>query len=443
MKGRRWPGSRNACARGPQLPPPAPKCSLADKRRRVPRRTMRVLRLGSNAAVTPNWRMTVSSRKALPICFTLAAIANAVFPSSGFSQDRQRAASSRESTTVVACVARSADYVRATTAAADTGQLLLTDVRSGTPTHNLTGVREQDLMPYLGQRVEITGTIERARTTPVLTTAEGAVTGSVNSERPPAAGVTPEGAAAHEPSDALAATVPAGRVAEPTRISDPAYLVAVLPAMNAASFRRVAGACAPPPADRAPNAAAGERRAGQTPAATALPQQARSADRIDRITARGCLVRQTAGGTALTPQASPTDVLVLANASLIAAPLDAARGAVPGSAPADAGSGTVPPAAGTSGQAPVDAGTVSYTLSLASGNTRELMEHVGDRIEVTGTLEASSQSDTSDRRAVQQEAPAAAGPGRVQVAPVEVAHVSTPARRIAVTTFRAVGGACN
>jgi hypothetical protein len=386
--------------------------------------------------------MTVSSREAARICPTLLLIAFAGFPSSAPGQDR-RSASSPAPTTVVACVGRSADYVRTTTAPAGAPQFLLTDVRSGVPTHNLTGVREQDLMPYVGQRVEITGTIERARTTPVLTTAEGAVAGSVNSEQPPAAGVTPEGAAAHEPADALAATVPTGRVTEPTRVSDPAYLVAVLPALNATAFRRVAGTCAAPPADRPAQAAANDRLTGQRPAVTALPQQQRQAERVEPVTARGCLVRQTPGGTALTPQGSPADVFVLADASLVTSQVEAPRrGAVPGSAPANAGSGTVPPAAGTSGQAPVDAGTVSFTLSLASGNTRELVQHVGDRVEVTGTLEASARSESGDRPSVGQD-PGAGGRGRVQVAPIEVAHVSTPARRILVTMVRPVGGACN
>ena len=368
----------------------------------------------------------------------VAAIALAGLSSSGFAQDRRAAPAARESTTIVACVARSADYVRAATAAAGGPQFLLADVRSGTPTHNLTGLREQELLPYVGQRVEITGTLERARTTPVLTTAEGAVTGSVNTELPPAAGVTPEGAGAHEPSDAVTATVPAGRVAEPARVSDPDYLVATLPGLNATSFRRVDGTCPPLKADRS-STEASSRAAEQRPPTSVPPPQASRADRLERVMARGCLVRQTAGGTALTPQSSPADVLVLANASLVAAPADPSRGAVPGSAPADAGSGTVAGAAGTRGQAPVDAATMAFTLSVASGDTRELLQHVGDRVEVTGTLEPGS-SDRAGERPVPQEQPAA---GRVQVAPVEVAHVSTPARRILVTTFRALGGACN
>ena len=378
------------------------------------------------------------------IRFCVAGIALAGLSSSGFAQDRRPAASSRESTTVVGCVARSADYVRTTAAADGAAQLLLTDVRSGTPTYNVTGRREQELMSLVGQRVEITGTLERARTTPVVTTAEGAVTGSVNSERPPAAGVTPDGAAAHEPSDALAATVPTGRVSTPARVSDSAYLVATLPGLNAASLRRVAGACPPPPEDRSQPAAATATAGEQRPISPAPLQQPARAERLEPITARGCLVRQTPGGTALTPQSSPADVLVLANASLIAAPATVTRGAVPGSTPGDSGSGTVPAAAATSGQAPVDAGTMAFTLSLASGDMRELVQkHVGDRVEVTGMLVASSGNETASQGSRAAPPVDAAGAGRVQVAPVEVAHVSTPARGIAVTAIRALGGACN
>jgi hypothetical protein len=387
--------------------------------------------------------MTVRFSVSASIRFCVAGIALAALPSAGLAQDRRAAASSPESMTVVGCVARSADYVRTTAPADGAAQLLLTDVRSGSPTYNVTGLREQELMSLVGQRVEITGTLERARTTPVVTTAEGAVTGSVNSERPPAAGVTPDGAAAHEPSDALAATVPTGRVSTPARVSDSAYLVATLPGLNAASLRRVAGACPPPPAVGSQPAAATASPGEQRPVSPAPSQQRARAERLEPITARGCLVRQTPGGTALTPQSSPSDVLVLADASLLAAPVNGARGAVPGSTPGDSGSGTVPAPAATGGQAPVDAGTAAFTLFLSSADVRELVQqHVGDRVEVTGMLVASAGNETADPRRIAAQ-PEAAGAGRVQVAPVEVAHVSTPARGIAVTAVRPLGGACN
>jgi hypothetical protein len=374
-----------------------------------------------------------------------AALIAVVSHSDGYAQDRGETASRGPVTTVV-CVARHADYVRSTvpaSAASSGPQLLLTDVRSGTPIYNLTGVREAELTPRIGQRVEITGTVERARTTPVLTTAEGSVTGSVNTERPPAAGLTPDGAAAHEPSDALSSTVRTGTLSEPSKISDPAYLVAVLPGLNAASFRPVSGSCATPP-DRVESTAAARRDEQAPAAAAATARRPSDSSAAALVTARGCLVRQTAGGTALTPQSSPADVLVLTNATL-PQPDPARSGAVPGSAPADAGSGTVPGAAGTTGKAPVDLTTLSFVLEVPASQRTEMTEHVGDRVEVTGTLDTAAGAGADGRRDAPQATAGAVSPapGRVQVAPIETAHVSAPVRRIVVSAFRTLGGACN
>jgi hypothetical protein len=370
-------------------------------------------------------------------------IVPAVTATAAFAQNR-RGTSAGEQITVVACVARQADYVRASVpASGSTGpQLLLTDTRSGTPRHTVMGLREAELLEHVGHRVEIRGTVERARTTAVTTTAEGVVTGSVNNGRAPAAGITPEGAAAHEPADALAATVPTGRVTQPTRTSDPDYLVASLPGLNATSFHRVAGAC-PPPAEQSPITTADTSPSTQTPAArgVSLAQGSRAGATDDIVVARGCLVRQTPGGTALTPQSSPVDAFVLSKASLVRQQEVAARGAVPGVAPADAGSGTVPNAAGTTGVAPVDVATQSFRLDVSSEELQPLTEHVGDRVEVTGVLAPASPEGAAARR--RDEGARVTEPGRVQVAPIEVGHVTTPVRRIAVTAFRALGGACN
>jgi hypothetical protein len=359
-----------------------------------------------------------------------------------FAQNR-RDAGAGDRVAVVACVARQADYVRASIpASAPPGsQVVLTDTRSGTPTYSARGLREAELLAHVGYRVEISGTVERARTTPVVTTAEGTVTGSVNNERSPAAGVTPDGAAAHEAADALSATVPTGRVAEPPRTSDPSYAVAALPGLNVTSFRRVAGGC-PRRTDQTP-VATGDRN---TPSATPAARDASSSQQTnatDVVIARGCLVRQTAGGTALTPQSSPADAFVLSNAALVRPQEVAARGAVPGAAPADAGTGTVPGAAGTSGAAPVDSATQSFRLDVSSNERQRLTEHIGDRVEVTGVLAPAAPEGTAVRGG--QDAARGARPeaGRVQAAPIEVAHVSTPVRRITVSAFRALGGACN
>jgi hypothetical protein len=358
---------------------------------------------------------------------------------------QERAAAARgESRTVVACVALESDYVRPNAAAAGSASaattttgLVLTDVASGRPLLNVSGLREAELARHVGSRVEITGTVEPPRTTPVVATAEGNVTGSVASERPPAAGVTPDGAAAHEPSDALAASVATRRVAEPDGVADPSYLLGLLPGLRAATFRPVDGACV------SAAAAAARVRAQATPAvqppgaSVPRPPQLAQNTGVERVTARGCLVRQTAGGTALTPQQGSADALVLADATLLSARTSDARGAVPGSGPTDADSGTLPRAAATTGQAPVDAATTSFQLVLSEAQRSELAPRVGERLEVVGELEK-----VSEARGDARVAPPQPGPGRVQVAPVEVAHVSTPTRRLTISSFRLVGGTC-
>ncbi len=343
--------------------------------------------------------------------------------------------------TVTACVALEADYVRGTVpdAPGTSGPaLVLTDVSSGRPLLNVTGVRESDLARYVGRRVEVTGAVEPPRTTPVVATVDGSVTGSVAGERPAPAGVTPEGAAAHEPSDALPGTVATRAVAEPSRVTDPAYLLGLLPGLRATAFRPVEGRCV-----RANEGGAGVRAQGASPAQAAAgsplpsPPSVRE-DSMARVTVRGCLVRQTAGGTALTAQAGSTDALVLSDASYIVEPGGGARGAVPGSSPSDAGSGTVPDTAATAGQAPVDAATVSFHLVMTEAQRTGIAPRVGERVEITGRLD----QEGAPAAAARATEPSLPGPGRVQVAPVEVAHVSTPARRLTVASMRPVGGTC-
>lgn len=343
--------------------------------------------------------------------------------------------------TVTACVALEADYVRGTVAdvpGTPGPALVLTDVASGRPLLNVTGVRESDLARHVGRRVEVTGAVEPPRTTPVVATVEGNVTGSVAGERPAPAGVTPEGAAAHEPSDALPGSVATRTVAEPSRVTDPAYLLGLLPGLRASAFRPVEGPCV-----RAAEGGARVRAQGASPAQTAVASPLPSpppvrASTVERVTVRGCLVRQTAGGTALTAQAGSTDALVLSDASYVVTPGGGARGAVPGSSPSDAGSGTVPDVAATAGQAPVDAATVSFQLVMTEAQRTEIAPRVGERIEITGQLDQEGGSAAAAR----SPQPAQPGPGRVQVAPVEVAHVSTPARRLTVASMRLVGGTC-
>jgi hypothetical protein len=351
----------------------------------------------------------------------------------GFAQDRRTAApGGSDPVTIVACVVREADYVRSTApeaSGATAPQLLLANAQSGTPTYSLTGVREAELTQQVGQRVEISGTVEPARTTPVLTTADGTRTGSVKAETVGAAGVTPDGAAAHEPSDAVATTVQAGKVTEPAnKAGDPAYQVATLPRLNATSFRRVAGTCATPPKETTASVApAGTQVAPASTSSSPSPVS-------QAITARGCLVRQTQDGTALTAQSTAIDSLVLTKASMSDSRPGAVISAVPGSAPSGNGSGTVPNAVATTGAAPVDNGSLAFRLA-AAGKIAELTQHVGERVEVVGTIQ-------EEPRPV-AEAAGAATTGRAQPAASNVAHPSAPAKVITVTTFRALGGSCN
>ena len=350
-----------------------------------------------------------------------AALVTALFANTtdAAAQARETASGNPE-ITAIACVWPETDITRTSDAStAPSGQLLLVDVASGVPTYSVTGVREAGLVPYVGRRVEVTGTIERARTTPVLTTADGARAGAVTTEAG-AAGVTPDGASAHEPADALTAGVRTAAVDNPAlRAVDPATRVAVLPRLNASAFRAVEGMCPPPPRPATQAIAA---TAGNGPAPGAPLAQARqsAAPRMQQLTIRGCLARQTATGTALTPQRDTRDRLVLTNAvSTDLQPQDV-RGAVPGSSPGGSGSGTVPQPAATSGGASSAATPVTYVVVTPAASMRELTQYVGERVEITGT--------TGDA-----DAPPPSS---------ETAHPSAPTREIAVKAFRALGGSC-
>jgi hypothetical protein len=357
-----------------------------------------------------------------------------ILPQHAFAQD---SAAPERNITVTACVIREADYTRSTSppATPSPSQLLLADADSGRATYSLTGTRESELLRYVGQRVEITGTLERPRTTPVLTAVDGTRTGSVNSAAAGAAGVTPEGGAAHEPSDAVAATIRAGQVNEPAPASsDPAYQVATLPRLNAASARSVSGTCAQLPRQEVRPVVASNAQQS-APAATPVGVAAPKPQMV-----RGCLARQTAGGTALSPQVDPGDSLVLVSASLVSAQPAPIVSAVPGSVPAGAGSGTVPNTAGTTGTAPVDAGKLTFALTVAAGRRAELAGHVGQRIEVVGIVDEAGGGARQHGDAVEQRRGVSADGTRPGLA--DTAHPSAPTQRMAVSSFRALGGEC-
>jgi hypothetical protein len=311
-------------------------------------------------------------------------------------------------------------------------QLLLADESSGRARYRLTGVRESELASHVGRRVEVAGTVEQPRTTPVLSTADGARAGVVNRTTPGAVGVTPDGSAAHEPSDALSATVPAGSVARPSRDEEREDSVDALPALNAASYRAIDGDCATPPS----RAAADDTRVtaqASSPAPTAPARAQQPAAVPQPVTVRGCLVRQTASGTALSPQPGTSDALVLTKAALSNATTNPNTG-VPGSTP-DAGSGTIPRAVATSG-APADAATLTFALHLQASHRQQLLGHVGEQVELVGIV-------AEEPAAGAAEAGGAVIAGRAEAAKPDPAHPSAPARAITVSSFRAIGGMCN
>lgn len=372
--------------------------------------------------------MTHVLRSSLAPAALLTAVVTFTGTTDAAAQAREAAPSTPEVTTI-ACVWPEANITRTSDAsAAASGQLLLVDVTSGAPTYSVTGIREAGLVPYVGRRIEITGTIERARTTPVLTTADGARAGAVTTEagavttEPGAAGVTPDGASAHEPADALTASVRTAAVDDPAlRAADPATRVAVLPRLNASVFRAVEGTCPLPP--RPATQATAPTAPNVPPPGTPLAQAqapGNAAPRTQQLTIRGCLARQTATGTALTPQRDARDRLVLTNAvSTDLQPQDV-RSAVPGSSPGGSGSGTVPQPTGTSGGVSSGGAPVTYVLVTPAASTRELTRYAGERVEITGT--------TSD--------------ADVPPPSSESAHPSAPTREITVKSFRALGGAC-
>jgi hypothetical protein len=356
-------------------------------------------------------------------------------------------ATGRDAITVVACVTREADYARATPTEAKASaqpQLLLVMPDSGTPTYSLTGVRELELAPHVGERLEITGTVEPASAVGVLITADGKKDGSITTETGGAAGVTPSGAPAHEPGDARSDTVETGIVpaAGTSGTQDPTYQAAALPRLNATAFRRMAGTCVAPAAEAtasavqpSPAAEPEQRRAPTPQLSTREPQS---------ITAVGCLVQQTPTGSERAPQGVDGETLVLIDVSLPDARPAAGGSAVPGSSPSGSGSGTLPEAARTTGNAPVDTGRLAFVLAAGFGETRELTQHVGRRVEIIGTVDEGTPARSGN--AAPRPSPSQPDPvgtsGRIEPAPA-VAHPSAPTR-MTVTSFRVLaGGTCN
>ena len=359
---------------------------------------------------------------------------------------------------VSGCVVREADYALATGAAPTAGdpsasaqQLVVAAGGAAAPAYVVTGIRESDLARYIGRRVEITGTVEQVREAarPGQDGSSTAVPskGRLDDGIPPAGstGVTPGGSPAHEAGDAVPGTAPAaaGTAGTPATARPDASLSAMA-RINVASFRAVDGECDELRAsDTTTRAQEPSRSQNEAPAPKPpVPPPAAA----EPITAVGCLVRQTPGGTALSSQTVPPgDDLVLSGAAV--APTGAANAsAVPGSAPSGSGSGTVPSSSSAARTNPAVAPDRSFSLHARSAGERAaLAKLVGQRIEIVGIVE----DDARDARGRTGRAPgrtddtAAAGTsGRVETA-APVSHPSAPLQRLTVSSFRALVGSCN
>jgi hypothetical protein len=277
---------------------------------------------------------------------------------------------------------------------------------NGPAAYALTGTQEARLSASVHHRVSLEGMIE---STVADVSAPAPQPGGPGTPAG-AVGTTPDGSPAHEPADAIDAPrreVPLRRPGE--RVAS----VTELDRINVVSARVMSESCrgvdvpaatavASGPADRRPAAAS-------TPPSV-TPQHAAAS------TLTGCLVPRDAGPDAI-------DVL-----TLLAVPADdrpsLTRGAVPGSLPSGAGTGTVGTSPAAAAAAPGEA--VAYRLT---GDIAALRTHVGQRVEVTGIIDAG------------------AVPARVtSVAPgsrdESTAHPTAVQHTLAVTSFRVVGGVC-
>jgi hypothetical protein len=354
--------------------------------------------------------------------------------------------------TVAGCIVPDADYAAATGSPPAVGDktaapvhLVLTTGDVSEAAYSLTGTREPEVAQYVGRRVEITGSLEQVRVAaPAPATGGAANAGRVAGGRPPsgASGVTPAGSPAHEPGDGLSGTASTtGGAPEKAAPARPGPSSDTLPRVNVTSFRALEGECgelrasettAPRPGSSRPQA--------ETPAARpALDSTPRSEQRISAI---GCLVRQTSAGAALSAQDVAADDLVLTGATL--APTPAVRSAVPGSSPSGSGSGTIPPAASAAQNPP--AGERSFALRVPGTEDRAaLTKYVGQRIEITATVDDTGAGSrrTDSASASPSTGEAAAGTSGRAETPSPAAHPSAPVQRVTVASFRPVGGSCN
>jgi hypothetical protein len=377
--------------------------------------------------------------------------AGAQSPGSAATAPRQ----SGDAVTVAGCIVRDADYAAATGSAPAVGDktaaavhLVLTTGDVTEVAYSLTGTREPEVARYVGRRVEITGSLEQVRVAAPPPAAGGAANaGRVTGGRPPsgASGVTPAGSPAHEPGDGLSGTASTtGGAPERVAGARPGASSDTLPRVNVTSFRPLEGDCEELRASEtaAPRPDSSRPQAERPAVRPALGSTARSEQ---RITAIGCLVRQTSAGAALSAQDVAADDLVLTGATVAPTPTPAGRSAIPGSAPSGSGSGTIPPAASAAQNLP-NVEERSFALRVQGTEDRAaLTKYIGQRIEITAMVDdteaGSRRTDSAASLPATGESTAGTS-GRAET-PSSAAHPSAPVQRVTVASFRPVGGSCN
>lgn len=177
---------------------------------------------------------------------------------------------------------------------------------------------------------------------------------------------------------------------------------------------------------------------GQTPAATDRPRtDAR------QITVVGCVARN--GDVDIDKGTRTLNIapgaLALTSARILGG---SATGGVPGTAPQDHDSGTIPQRTIVGGQsAPLE--TTSFALT--GGRTGDLGKMVGQRVEVVGRLSEDATAPNAPQSrgttgAVQPQAPADRTGTREERSGESSAHPSAELRKLDVVSFKAVTGGC-
>jgi hypothetical protein len=278
----------------------------------------------------------------------------------------------------------------------------------------LSGREEAALAKSVGRRVEIRGVLERDATAALPPGSPKRLTATTT---PPGdAGITPDGAAAHEPSDAA---VPRRDDADPSQAAtDRAATVSELSLLSVRSARTLDERCTVPVTARS-TAPAPNVNARDNPSPSAANADGRARERAEApspITFTGCVARyEPFDGS------SPFLIVVGPNTQE-ARPV--AGSAVPGSLPSGSGSGTI----GTTGS--LRTSTASPPSYRLKGDDAALAQYVGQRVAIAGTIERDSAPASSPSTGARAEPP----PGG--------AHPSAPSQQIVVTSVRAVDRTC-